>query len=262
MSESRFAFLLSFSLLLASCSSGQTATATLTPSAFPPTTAPAPDITPSLPPTPTSTPLPVLTPSPTFPAAVPSLKAVVTANRLSCRYGPGAEYLYLYGLRGGANIVLIGRTDGNNWVWVEGRNRCWVNAKFIQIDGDRLALPVVYPGTARLPRSPYYPPTTVLSALRDGDKVTVEWLDIPLRSGDEEDASMLHYLVETWRCQDGQLIFDPLATNETSITFVDQPGCAVPSRGRVFVQEKHGFAGPAEIPWPGFPPPVTVTVLP
>jgi hypothetical protein len=61
---------------------------------------------------------------------------------------------------------------------------------------------------------------------------------------------MLHYIVEVWRCDAGQLIFDPLATNETSITFLDQAGCDQPSHGRIFVQEKHGFAGPAEIPWP------------
>ena len=82
----------------------------------------------------------------------------VTADRLSCRYGPGPEYLYLYGLRKDANIVLIGRTDGNNWVWVEGRNRCWLNAKFVQIEGDPASLPIAYPEPARLPRSPYYPP--------------------------------------------------------------------------------------------------------
>ena len=187
---------------------------------------------------------------PTANPAVPSLKARVTADRLSCRYGPGPEYLYLYGLRKDANIVLIGRTDGNNWVWVEGRNRCWLNPKFIHIEGDPASLPITYPEPARLPRSPYYPPTTVTSAIRNGNLVTVDWIDIPLRAGDEEDESMLHYIVETWRCENGKLIFDPLATNDTAITFVDESGCSQPSHGRVFVQEKHGFAGPAEIPWP------------
>jgi uncharacterized protein YraI len=178
------------------------------------------------------------------------LKATVSAERLSCRYGPGPEYLYVYGLRKGANIVLIGRVEGSNWVWVAGRNPCWLNSRFIEVQGNRMALPVTYPEPARLPRSPYYPGTTVTSAVRSGDTVTVDWIDIPLRPGDEEDESMLHYIVETWRCQGGQLFFDPLATNETSISFVDQPGCGQPSHGRVFVQEKHGFAGPAEIPWP------------
>src|SRR5687768_4291908 len=37
---------------------------------------------------------------------VQSLRATVTADRLSCRYGPGSEYLYLFALRQTANIKL------------------------------------------------------------------------------------------------------------------------------------------------------------
>jgi len=175
---------------------------------------------------------------------------MVTADLLSCRYGPGSEYLFLYGLRKGANIKLIGRTEGNNWVYVDGKNKCWVNVEYINIAGDKNSLLVVYPGIAKLPVSPYYPPTTVLKVSRDKNVVTVKWLDIPLRAGDEEDASMQHYIIEVWRCAGGNIIFDPLATNDLSITFSDEPGCSEPSHGRIFVQEKHGFAGPAEIPWP------------
>lgn len=203
---------------------------------------------------PSPSPLPSATTSPT-PAPLPvptvvSFDAVVTVDLLSCRYGPGPEYLYLFALRREAKVNVIGRTDGSNWVWLDGKNRCWVNARYLDIQGDQLHLPVVYPGPARLPRSPYYSPTVVLNAARVGDSVTVNWLEIPLRPGDEEDQSMLHYIVEVWRCDAGQLIFDPLATNEISITFLDQAGCDQPSHGRIFVQEKHGFAGPAEIPWP------------
>ncbi len=177
---------------------------------------------------------------------------MVTADLLSCRYGPGSEYLFLYGLRKGANIKLIGRTEGNNWVYVDGKNKCWVNIEYIDIAGDKNSLPVVYPGIAKLPVSPYYPPTTVLKVLRNKNTVTVNWLDIPLRAGDEEDASMQHYIIEVWRCEGGKIIFDPLATNDLSITFTDEPGCSEPSRGRIFVQEKHGFAGPTEITWPAY----------
>src|SRR5690349_16386948 len=58
-----------------------------TPSTEPPTGTSAPSETAS--PFPTETPLPT----------VERLKANVTADLLSCRYGPGAEYLYLYALR-------------------------------------------------------------------------------------------------------------------------------------------------------------------
>jgi hypothetical protein len=179
------------------------------------------------------------------------LSATVNVGFLSCRYGPGVDYLYLYTLRQGANIKLIGRTDADNWhwAWVEGRNRCWVNTNYLKVQGDWHTLPVVYPGTARLPVSPYYPPTSIISVVRAGDSVTVEWADIPLRAGDEEDEFMQHYILETWHCRAGNLIFEPLATNDTSLTVIDEPRCAARSHARLFVQEKHGFSGPTNVPW-------------
>ena len=209
---------------------------------------PSETFTPTLPP-PTATP----TSTPTAIIFVESLKASVTADLLSCRYGPGAEYLYLYGLRKTANIELIGRTDGNNWVMVKGKNLCWVNAKFLEIAGDPKTLKVMYPDGYKIPVSPYYSAPIVLSADRDptnSSMVTVEWTDIELRAGDEEDESMFIYLIEVWRCEGGKMIFDPLAANYPQVTFVDEAGCSIPSHGRVYFQEKHGFAGPAEIPWP------------
>jgi hypothetical protein len=88
--------------------------------------------------------------------------------------------------------------------------------------------------------------------------VEISWNDVPLRAGDEEDQSMLHYIVEVWRCEGGQSLFESLATNDLSITFSDEPGCSQPSHGRIFVQEKHGFAGPTETTWPT-PQPETPT---
>jgi len=199
----------------------------------------------------TATPPPTATPSPSPVPVVESLNATVAVNILSCRYGPGADYLYLDGLREGLKLKLVGQTGGNNWVWVEGtKNNCWVNIKFLKIDGDFKTLPIVYPEPARLPITPYYPPSTVLSATRDGSQVTVTWLGVPISPGDYEKENMFNYIIEVWRCEGGQLIFDPLATNRETISFTDEPGCTQPSRGRVYVQEKHGYAGPAEIPWP------------
>lgn len=211
-----------------------------------PTRPPSPTFTASLTAAATITLPPTFTPFPT----VESLQASVSADLVSCRYGPGSEYLFLYALRGGANIKLIGRTNGNDWVYVAGKNPCWVKDDFISIDGEALRLPVVYPGIAKLPQSPYYLPTTIHSVTRVDNSVTVQWSDVSLRPGDEEDASMLHYIVEVWHCEGGQYLFSPLATNEMEITFVDEPGCSQTSFGRIFVQEKHGFAGPTEIPWP------------
>ena len=202
----------------------------------------------------TDTPLPTSTDTPprTATASVESLRAIVTVRLLSCRYGPGADYLYLYALREGANIRLIGRTDGDNWHWarVEGRNPCWVNTSYLLVEGDWRQLPIVYPGVARLPVSPYYPPTSITSIARLGNSVTVEWAPIPLRAGDEEDESMQHYILELWHCRGGSLMFEPLGTNDTYLTVVDEPGCAASSHARLFVQEKHGFSGPTQVIWP------------
>jgi len=225
----------------------------VTPTLAPPTETPAPPTVTSTPIPPSATPTDL--PTPTEIPFVDSLKATVTADLLSCRYGPGSEYLYLFALTKGANIKLIGRTDGNNWVLVENEpQKCWIHNHFVDIQGDPQTLKIVYPDGYKIPVSPYYGPTTVLSAVRDpadSNKVTVTWVDIPLRAGDEEDEGMFIYIIEVWRCEGGQIIFDPLASNYPAITFVDEAGCSAPSHGRVFFQEKHGYAGPAEIPWPG-----------
>lgn len=205
-------------------------------------------------PTVTASPPATITPSPL--PTVESLKAKVTAELLSCRYGPGAEYLYLYALRAGANIKLIGRTDANDWLWVDGTNKCWVKSTFLEIAGDWESLPVVYPGIAKLPITPYYPPSSWANATRKGDSVAVTWEPVPISPGKYEDANMHQYIVEVWRCENGQITFETLGTNFPFITIGnDQAGCNVPSHGNVWVQEKHGFAGPTKIPWPPHPMP-------
>jgi hypothetical protein len=207
-------------------------------------------------PTVISTPLPTDTPPPTAThtstpiPVVKSLNARVIAELLSCRYGPGAEYLYLYALRQTANIKLIGRADGNNWVWVDGENKCWVNARFLEIEGDPMNLPIVYPGIAKLPVSPYYPGPGWAKATRNGNNVEVTWEPVPISPGKYEDENMHQYIVEVWRCEDGQITFETLGTNFPFITVKnDEAGCGIPSHGKVFVQEKHGYGGPVEIPW-------------
>jgi len=176
-------------------------------------------------------------------------------ERLNCRYGPGPDYLYFTGLVKGSNLEVIGRRDDGKWIYVRaigGSKPCWINAKYMAIQGEVMSLEPVYPEKAPLPKSPYYPPTDWVGATRGGNSVEVSWHDVPLKAGDEEDADMQHYIIEVWRCEGGQIVFEPLATNDLSVTFGDEPGCGQPSHGRVFVQEKHGFAGPTEIPWPPY----------
>ena len=250
-----------FTVTIISCTLSSTGTPTV-PSTLPvsstSTSIPSAETFTAIPVTETSLPTLTFTPLPTETiTAIPtveSLKAKVTADLLSCRYGPGAEYLYLYALKAGANIKLIGRTDANNWVWVDGKNKCWVNAKFLDIAEDPKSLPIVYPGIAKLPISPYYPPSHWAKASRKGSNIQVTWEAVPISPGKYEDANMHQYIVEVWRCEKGQIVFETLGTNFPFITIEnDEPGCNEPSHGNVWVQEKHGFAGPTEIPWPPYP---------
>lgn len=204
-------------------------------------------------PTETSTPLPTDTPTITPIPTVESLKATVTADKIICRYGPGANYLYLIAFNKTTPIRLIGQAPGNNWVLVEnGQQDCWVNAEFIALkeEGNLKALPSVYPDGFKLIVSPYYGPTTVLTAERKGNEVTITWMEIIVSPGKYEDENMFPYIVETWLCKDGEIVFDTIGSRFPFITVTDEPGCSEPSHGRVYIQEKHGFAGPAEIPWP------------
>lgn len=205
----------------------------------------------------TATPSLTLTASATFtPSQTPTpviLRGEVTVERLSCRYGPGPMYLYLYALVEGAVQEVIGRTDTGAWVLTRARGGqivCWVNVKYLTLNGDVMLLPVVYPDGYRLPVSPYYSPPYNVQATRSGNTVTITWEAQPLKAGDEEHPDSPRFVVETWVCRDGRVVFTPLAAYDTIITVTDEPGCTEPSRGRVFLAEKHGYAGPAEIPWP------------
>ena len=254
MTSRKTFFVLALTLFMSACA----------PSTPLPTSTPIPaSVTATFPqlPTDTSTPLPTETPTATptdTPTPIPTYTTLigeVTADQLACRYGPGWPYLYFFGLLKGNRLEVIGRLENANWVNVQaigGNKPCWVKAEFMNFNGDIMGVEPIYPLKWKLPVSPYYPPTTVREAKRSGNTVYVSWRDIPLRAGDEEDERMNHYIIEVWRCEGGQIKFEPLATNGLDISFTDEPGCDEASRGRIFVQEKHGFAGPTDIPWPPF----------
>lgn len=194
--------------------------------------------------------MPPITPVPTY-----AILRAEVISRANCRYGPGWPYLYKYGLLRGNNIEVIGRVAYANWVYVQaigGNNPCWVRADLLGIQGNITSLEPVYPQKAPLPVSPTYPKTTVLEAKREENLVQIRWLEVPIKPGDFENDEMQWYIIEVWHCEGGEFIFEPLATSYPTISFIDESGCEQPSHGRIFVQEKHGFAGPAEIPWPPF----------
>jgi len=198
-----------------------------------------------------------LTPTPVPTYAI--LRGTVNVERASCRYGPGAMYLYLYGLRQGANQDVIGRTDTGKWVLTRSRGdnkSCWVKASLMDIKGDVMSVEMVYPDKYHIPPSNqgYLSPWDV-AAVRHGTQVVISWKSEALRpgdgEGDEEGRESILYVVETWVCQDdGQPIFTPIGAYGPQVSVTDEPGCAEPSHGRVFFAEKHGYQGPSEIPWP------------
>ncbi|HUI89122.1 MAG TPA: hypothetical protein VLX61_10410 [Anaerolineales bacterium] len=240
--------------LLASCRSAPLSLPSTPTKAATTEIPPPPTSTVTLAPYPSDTPPPTETATPSTTPTFAILRGTVLETS-NCRYGPGAPYLYFTGLVAGSHLEVIGRREDSQWLYVQaigGHKPCWVKASQMDVPGDINSLEIYYPDLAPLPQSPFYPPTAVTKVVRNGTQVKVTWLDIPLHPGDAESPSMQHYIIEVWHCVGGQIVFDPLATNDTSVTFADELGCSQSSHGRIFVQEKHGFAGPADIPWPPY----------
>ena len=217
-----------------------------------PTKTPAPTATETLVPTETPAPTATFTSTPTIVPTYAILRAEVL-QRANCRYGPGAPYLYKYGLVVGSNLEVIGRLDDAAWVELQaigGDNPCWVKADLVDIKGDVFSVEPVYPDKAPLPVSPYYVPLTLKGISRNDDQVNITWYGQALRAGDEEYTGAPLYLVETWTCENGEFKFTPYGLSLETITVTDQAGCAEASHARIYFSEKHGYAGPVEVEFP------------
>ena len=194
--------------------------------------------------TPTETPTPTITPT----YAILRGKVLQQSN---CRYGPGAPYLYKYGLYPDTVLEIIGRNELGTWVVIRaigGTNPCWVKASLLQIRGDVMSVAPTY---LPLPQSPYYGPPTGVSAVRNGNDVTIAWNAVFLRAGD--DSEQVPYLIEAWICTQGKLVFTPIGSYATLVTIQDEPGCSEPSHGWLYAAEKHGYTTGVTIPWPQQP---------
>ncbi len=213
------------------------------------TTSPLPSATDN----PTSTQLPPSTQTPTLPPTDTPIPTYIVLRgevleRSNCRYGPGAPYLYKYGLVPGSNLEVIGRNDLGTWILVRaigGDNPCWVKASLMELQGQVMNLEPTY---LPLPASPYYKPPYGVQAERQGDQVVVKWVWVSLRAGDETAESP--YLIEAWLCQAGQLVFTPIGPLGPEVTMTDEQSCPEPSHGRIALVEKHGYSQWTEIPWP------------
>jgi hypothetical protein len=217
----------------------------------------------------TSTKIPTPSPKPTFtrnPTRTPTTTASATAKatstptpvytilrgrvlvRSNCRYGPGAPYLYKYGLVPGSNLEVIGRTDLGTWILVRaigGNNPCWVKASLMEIKGDVMTVAPTY---IPLPQSPYYGPPKWVQAERNGNEVHIYWQPVSFRAGDE--TAEAPYLIEAWICIGGKLVFTPIGIYDVQTKIIDEPGCSEPSHGLLYFVEKHGYSNWIKIPWP------------
>ncbi len=219
-------------------------TLTATPTS---TQTPSPTFTDTATPAPTSTFTPTPTPIPTY----VKLRGQVIIDQAVCHYGPGAPYLYKYGVYKGSNLEIIARAEPGEYIEIQaigGNNPCWVNPKYLQIKGDLMTVRPIDPIDSPLPMSPYYAPPTNYSARRDGNTVTVFWSQLVLRAGD--DSEQIPYIVEAWVCKEGKIIFTPVGTRALAVKIEDEPGCSTPSHARLIAAEKHGYTKPVTIPWP------------
>lgn len=146
-----------------------TATFTPTDTPSPPTATPTATPTHTLPPPPTATPLPTSTDTPTttpsstptatmtppntptpLPTATPTptVDAMVVANELNLRTGPGTEYEVVRTLKQGDSLDIQGRSPINDWIQVIPTNLetlGWVSGapNLVQINVDLTPIPVV-----------------------------------------------------------------------------------------------------------------------
>jgi hypothetical protein len=213
---------------------------------------------------------PTLTPTRTrIPSATPTWSPprveVVSApgtEKSACWYGPSTGYLYKYGLPDGVWMRVIGRNEEGSWVAVKAgddpdSNACWIQTQLVKfLQGTIADVPVLW---IALPYSVLYKPPTAVSTNRVGDEVTIFWQPIWMTEDDYRG-----YMVEAWVCQGGRQVFRPIGyvTSYTdnqlmiarkgiiAVKVVDEAGCDMPSRARLYAVEKHGYTNYVMVPWP------------
>ncbi len=220
-------------------------TLTLTPSPRPSATrTPTPSQTSSPTLTPTETQPPGPTASPTF-----SFPSATVNQQAHCRYGPAKAHLHAADLYAGDSGTVRGRFLYSQWLLVKFDKLsyfCWVAPSVVDVVGD---LSTVKFTEVKLvgPSTLYQPPQNV-TAVRDGNKVSISW--DPVRMTQDDDRG---YFLELFVCQDGAYIWWTFAYPDqfsTHYTIKDEAGCPAPSGGKLYAVEKHGYTRPVEINWP------------
>lgn len=208
-------------------------------------------------PTPTLTVIPSKTLTPTL-VLTPTITATstfafptVTVNKQAhCRYGPSVAYLHAADLYPGDVGTVQGRYIYGNWLYIKFEKLkyfCWVAPSVVDVVGDASTVAYKELNLQSIGSNMYGPPKNV-TAVRDGNKVTINWEQVKMTTDDDRG-----YLLELFVCQD--TIYKWWTDSypdqfTTSYTVTDETGCAQPSSGKLYTVEKHGFSEPAIIPWP------------
>lgn len=210
-----------------------------------PTLAPTETLTPTFTSSPTIELSPTVTFTPTF--AFPT----GTVNKQAhCRYGPSVAYLHAADLYPGDTGSVHGRYIYSNWLYIKFDKInyfCWVAPSVVDVVGDVSTVAYKDLNLQSIGSNMYGPPGNV-TAVRDGNNVTISWNQVKMTKDDDRG-----YLLELFVCQDTIYKWwtDSYPDQEsTSYTVEDEAGCAQPSSGKLYTVEKHGFSEPAIIPWP------------
>jgi hypothetical protein len=117
---------------------------------------------------------------------------------------------------------------------------CWITASAVELNVPIEEIDVVYPV---LITNPAVDPPTGVSAVRNGDKVTINWAPAA-------PAIDLGYLIEARICL-GAYPWDMVfSTTNTSYTITDPTSCPTKSYGTLRVFNKLGYSTAVTIAWP------------
>ena len=201
--------------------------------------------------TPTETFIPTVTFTPTITATPTYAFPSVTVNKQAhCRYGPSVAYLHAADLYPGDAGTVRGRYVYSNWLYSKFDKLnyfCWVAPSVVDVVGDVSKVAYKELNLQSIGSNQYGPPKGV-TAVRDGNKVTISWPQVHMTKDKDRG-----YLLELFVCQD--TIYKWWTDSypdqyTTSYAVKDEAGCAQPSSGKLYTVEKHGFSEPAVIPWP------------
>lgn len=207
--------------------------------------------------TPTHTLVPTETLTPTL-AFTPSISATptyafptVTVNKQAhCRYGPSVAYLHAADLYPGDVGTVRGRYLYSHWLYIKFDKLdyfCWVAPSVVDVVGDVSQIAYKELNLQSIGSNMYGPPTGV-TAVRVGNEVLITWNQVNMTADDDRG-----YLLELFVCQNGNYLWWTDSHPDqftTSYEVRDEAGCSLPSSGKLYTVEKHGFSQPAIFPWP------------